>query len=58
MTLAMACPRRPLQRESAVGYHVTMRWILSVVLLAACAGASALATADPPASDDLSGLIR
>ena len=28
-----------------------------VVLLAACAGASALPTADPPATDDLSGLI-
>jgi thiol-disulfide isomerase/thioredoxin len=29
----------------------------NVVLLAACAGASALPTADPPATDDLSGLI-
>ncbi len=34
-----------------------MRWILPVVLLAACAGASALPTADPPATDDLGGLI-
>jgi len=34
-----------------------MRWILPVVLLAACAGASAGPTADPPATDDLSGLI-
>ena len=57
VTLAMACPRRPLQRKSAVGYHAAMRWILPVVLLAACAGASKLPTADPPATDDLSGLI-
>ena len=55
--LAMVCPRRPLQRKSAVGYYGAMRWILPVVLLATCAGASALPTADPPASDDLSGLI-
>ena len=34
-----------------------MRWILPVVLLAACAGTSARPTADPPATDDLSGLI-
>ncbi|MGH8532791.1 MAG: TlpA family protein disulfide reductase, partial [Gammaproteobacteria bacterium] len=45
--------RGPLQRKSAVGYHAAMRWILPVVLLAACAGASA----DPPATDDLNGLI-
>jgi hypothetical protein len=31
VTLAMAYPRRPLQRKSAVGYHATMRWILPVV---------------------------
>ena len=35
-----------------------MRWILPVVLLAACAGASALpTTADSPTTDDVSGLI-
>jgi hypothetical protein len=34
-----------------------MRWILTTVLLAASALASALPTADPPATDDLSGLI-
>jgi hypothetical protein len=57
VTLAMACPRRPLPRKSAVGYHAAMRWILTTVLLAASALASALPTADPPATDDLSGLI-
>ena len=34
-----------------------MRWILPVILLAACTLASALPTADPPATDDLSGVI-
>jgi hypothetical protein len=53
----MACPRRPLPRKSAVGYHAAMRWILPVVLLAANALASALPTADPPATDDLSDLL-
>ena len=58
VSLAMVCPRRPLQRQSAVGYHVAMRWILPVILLAASALASALPTADPPATDDLSGVIN
>jgi hypothetical protein len=40
-----------------VGYHAAMRWILPVVLLAASALVSALPTADPPATDDVSGLI-
>ncbi len=55
--LAMVRLRCPLQRKSAVGYYGAMRWILPVVQLTACAGVSALPTADPPATDDLSGLI-
>jgi hypothetical protein len=47
----------PPTAQVGLGYHATMRWILSVVLLAACALASALPTADPPATDDVSGLI-
>ena len=41
-----------------LGYHAAMRSILTVVLLAASALASALPTADPPATDDLSGAIN
>ncbi len=47
----------PTAVQVAVGYHAAMRWIFAVVLLAACAGASALPTADPPATEDVSGLI-
>ena len=43
---------------ACLGYHAAMRWILTVVLLMASALASALPTADPPATDDVSGLIN
>jgi hypothetical protein len=62
MTGRAGLPKHPPGGEgdiplACLGYHAAMRWILTTVLLAASALASALPTADPPATDDLSGLI-
>ena len=55
VTLAMACLAAHFSASRPWATMAAMRWILPVVLLAVCAGVSALPTADPPTTDDLSG---